>query len=199
MSADVDRLSGERAVARDVRPAGVLLRSARSVVSGALAFVVALQAGLAGAAVPAVRAESGATMQPTAETSLLTLTNQARAVAGLRALKKEVSLGAVADWRSLDMLDNDYFAHEIPPTGRMVFSELDRRRICYKLAGENIGWNTYPASEAVAAIQASFMDSPSHRSNIFARTWDAAGVGAYLAPSGKWMFTVLFSQRCRKK
>lgn len=199
MSADVDRLSGGRAVARDVRPAGTLRRLARSVVPGALALVVALQAGLAVPAAAPVHAESGSTMQPSAETSLLTLTNQARAVAGLRALRKNVALAGVADWRSLDMLNNDYFAHEIPPTGRMVFSELDRKKICYKLAGENIGWNTYPAAEAVSAIQASFMNSPAHRSNIMGKAWDTAGVGAYLAPSGKWMFTVLFSQSCKKK
>ncbi len=199
MSTDVDRLSGGRAVAWHVRPAGALRRLARSLIPGALALVVALQAVFSGPAAQVVRAEGGSTMQPSAETSLLTLTNQARAVAGLRALKKDTSLAGVADWRSLDMLNNDYFAHEIPPSGRMVFSELDRKKICYKLAGENIGWNTYPAAEAVAAIQTSFMNSPGHRSNILGKAWDAAGIGAYLAPSGKWMFTVLFSQRCKKK
>ncbi len=199
MNADVDRLSGGRAVARPVRFRRAPRRLARSVVPAALALVVALQAASAGAGAEPVRAESGATMDSTAETSLLTLTNQARAVAGLRALKKDTSLSGVADWRSLDMLNRDYFAHEIPPSGRMVFAELDRKKICYKLAGENIGWNTYPSAEAVAQIQASFMNSPGHRSNILGRVWDAAGIGAYLAPSGKWMFTVLFSQRCKKK
>ena len=199
MSTDVDRLSGRRAVARPERLWGAPRRLARSVAPLALALVTVLEAVAAGAGVAPVRAENGATMQATAETSLLTLTNQARAVAGLRALRKDTSLASVADWRSLDMLERDYFAHEIPPSGRMVFSELDRRKICYRLAGENIGWNTHPAAAAVGAIQGSFMNSPTHRSNIMGRAWDTAGVGAYLAPSGKWMFTVLFSQRCTKK
>ncbi len=152
-----------------------------------------------GASSPApVRAESGAVQRPAAETTLLTLTNQARAAAGFRALKRDATLTSVGRWRSSDMLARDYFSHEIPPSGKLVFRELDRRRYCYKVAGENIGWNTYPDAESAGRIQQSFMGSAGHRANIMGRSWDAAGIGAYLAPSGRWMYTVLFAQRCTR-
>jgi uncharacterized protein YkwD len=41
------------------------------------------------------------------------------------------------------MIDNDYFSHSIPGVGN-VFDVLDQRGYCYEVAGENIGWNTYP-------------------------------------------------------
>jgi uncharacterized protein YkwD len=130
------------------------------------------------------------------ERELVGLTNQARASAGLRALKIDSTLTSIARWRSKDMIVNDYFSHNIPPSGKMVFSVLDSKGYCYSLAGENIGWNNYPDDAATATIQRQFMASPDHRANILGKRWDAIGVGAYKAPNGKKMWTVLFADRC---
>jgi uncharacterized protein YkwD len=138
--------------------------------------------------------ESG-TFNSTSEKDLIALTNRSRAAAGLKALKIDSTLTSVARWRSKDMITRDYFSHDIPGYGS-VFKKLDAKGYCYKVAGENIGWNTYPDDVATAAIHKMFMDSSSHRKNILGRAWDVIGVGAYQGPGGKKMWTVLFADKC---
>lgn len=135
------------------------------------------------------------TYSSTSEHELVSLTNQARASAGLRALKVDSTLTSIARWRSKDMITRNYFSHTIPGSTN-VFHVLDQKGYCYHLAGENIGWNTYPDDVATATIQQSFMNSAGHRANILGKTWDAIGVGAYKGPDGKKMWTVLFADRC---
>ena len=115
---------------------------------------------------------------PSSEAELIALTNRSRANAGLSTLKVDAKLTAIARWRSQDMIERDYFSHTIPGYGK-VFNKLDEEGYCYTLAGENIGWNTYPADQATAAIHQMFMDSSGHRSNILGERWDVIGVGAY--------------------
>jgi len=129
------------------------------------------------------------------EQQLLALTNQARASAGRRSLRWDSTLASIARWRSKDMITRDYFSHDIPGVGR-VFDVMDSRGYCYKVAGENIGWNTYPDDVATAQIQAAFMGSSGHRANILAADWDHIGIGAYKGADGKKMWTVLFADRC---
>ena len=131
---------------------------------------------------------------PADEQELITLTNQARANAGLRALKVDSALTSIARWRSKDMIVRNYFDHSIPnPPGGNVFGEMDRRGYCYTLAGENIGWNNYPDNIATEGIQQMFMNSPGHRANIMGSRWEVIGVGAYKGSTSKKMWTVLFA------
>ncbi len=129
------------------------------------------------------------------ERQLIALTNRSRAAAGRRSLRVDSTLTSVARWRSHDMIERDYFSHDIPGYGS-VFKKLDSRGYCYTLAGENIGWNTYPDDEATAEIHAMFMDSSGHRHNILERRWETIGVGAYKGSDGKKMWTVLFADKC---
>ncbi len=130
------------------------------------------------------------------EQQLVGLTNQARASAGLRSLKVDSTLAAIARSRSKDMIVRNYFSHSIPPAGYNVFHILDTKGYCYKIAGENIGWNTYPDDVATAEIQSAFMNSSGHRANILGKSWDVIGIGAYKGADGKKMWTVLFADRC---
>ncbi len=129
------------------------------------------------------------------ERELQALTNQARASAGRRSLAWDSTLASIARWRSKDMIERGYFSHDIPGVGK-VFDVMTARGYCYRIAGENIGWNDYPDDVATAKIQAMFMASPGHRSNILGTAWDHIGIGAYKAASGKKMWTVLFADRC---
>jgi uncharacterized protein YkwD len=126
---------------------------------------------------------------------LVTLTNRARANAGLRSLKVDSTLAGVARWRSKDMIQRNYFSHSIPGYGK-VWDKLHAIGYCYKVGGENIGWNNYPDDIATSAIQKMFMDSSGHRANILGRAWDVIGIGAYKGPTGKKMWTVLFADKC---
>jgi uncharacterized protein YkwD len=132
----------------------------------------------------------------TSERQLVSLTNQARASAGLRSLKIDSTLTSIARWRSKDMIVRDYFSHTIKGTSYNVFHTLDQKGYCYRIAGENIGWNNYPDDVATTTIQRQFMNSPDHRANILGKAWDVIGVGAYKGPTGKKMWTVLFADRC---
>lgn len=129
------------------------------------------------------------------EQQLMALTNQARSSAGRKALRWDGALGSIARWRSKDMIKRGYFSHDIPGGGQ-VFDEMSNRGYCYKVAGENIGWNTYPDDVATAQIQQMFMNSAGHRSNIVGKDWDRIGIGAYKGADGKKMWTVLFADSC---
>jgi uncharacterized protein YkwD len=130
------------------------------------------------------------------ESTLVSLTNQARAAAGLKALKVDSKLTAIARSRSKDMIVRDYFSHTILGTNYNVFHILDTKGYCYRIAGENIGWNNYPDDVATNTIQRQFMNSAGHRANILGKAWDAVGIGAYKGPTGKKMWTVIFADRC---
>jgi uncharacterized protein YkwD len=130
------------------------------------------------------------------EKQLVSLTNQSRAAAGLRALRVDSALTSIARWRSKDMITRNYFSHNIPPSGYNVFHVLDQKGYCYAIAGENIGWNNYPDDIATAVVHNSFMQSAGHRSNILGKRWDVIGVGAYKGPTGKKMWTVIFADKC---
>lgn len=138
---------------------------------------------------------NGNAFSSTDEALLVKLTNQARASAGLPALKVDATLTSVARWRSQDMIDRDYFSHSIPPNGTKVFDELKRIGYCYTAAGENIGTNNYPDDVATQTIQDGFMASSGHRANILG-TWAVIGIGAYKGADGKHVWTVLFANKC---
>ncbi|HET7167658.1 MAG TPA: CAP domain-containing protein [Candidatus Limnocylindrales bacterium] len=142
-----------------------------------------------------VAAWSSGAFSSSSEQQLIALTNRSRAAAGLRSLRVDSRLTSIARWRSKDMIRRDYFSHSIPGYGS-VFDRLDASGYCYKVAGENIGWNTNPDGEATAVIHRMFMASSGHRANILGRSWDAIGVGAYKGADGKKMWTVLFADRC---
>jgi uncharacterized protein YkwD len=131
------------------------------------------------------------------EQELLTRTNQARASAGRRALRWDSDLASIARSRSKDMIERGYFSHEIAGSGRHVWDLMSDRGYCYRLAGENIGWNQHwPDGQETAEIQKSFMGSPGHRENLLGPDWDVVGIGAYKGADGKAMWTVVFADKC---
>ncbi len=131
------------------------------------------------------------------EQELLALTNQARASAGLRAVRWDATLGSIARYRSQDMIERNYFDHTIAGSGRHVWDVMDDRGYCYELAGENIGWNQHWADDqATGEIHKSFMGSPGHRGNILGNAWEVVGIGAYTGADGKAMWTVVFANKC---
>ncbi|MBI2763787.1 MAG: hypothetical protein HYX54_08585 [Chloroflexi bacterium] len=125
---------------------------------------------------------------------LAQLTNQARVSAGLNALKLDATLTNVAEWRSKDMIDRNYFSHTTPD-GTKVFDELKRLGYCYVGAGENLGRNDFSDETATQSIQDGFMGSAGHRAVILG-SWTVMGVGAYKGADGTHVWTVLFATKC---
>jgi uncharacterized protein YkwD len=169
-------------------------RSRRAPLGVAIAFAVS-SVGVLVAPAPTFAWGAGS-FSSSSEQQLIALTNQSRASAGRRALRVDSALTSIARYRSKDMIDRNYFSHSIPPSGKQVFAVMTERGYCYNLAGENIGWNTYPDDVATAQIHQMFMNSPSHRENIMGSAWDVIGVGAYKGADGKKMWTVLFADKC---
>jgi uncharacterized protein YkwD len=180
---------------------GRVLRALLATMSGprrmamAVVLVFGISSVFALAAPSATFGWSSGSFSSSSESTLVTLTNRARANAGLRSLKVDSTLTSVARWRSKDMINRDYFSHSIPGYGK-VWDKLHAIGYCYKVAGENIGWNNNPDSEATAAIQQAFMGSSGHRANILGKAWDVIGIGAYKGSDGKKMWTVLFADKC---
>ncbi|HSO30222.1 MAG TPA: CAP domain-containing protein [Candidatus Sulfomarinibacteraceae bacterium] len=167
-------------------------RHRRSLAGLALAAALALTVALPGA----VFAWDAGSFSAADEQLLVTLTNQARAAAGLASLKVDPKLVDMARWRSKDMIDRNYFSHSIPPDGKKVFDYLTSSGYCFKLAGENLGTNNFPDDIATETIQQGFMDSAGHRANILGSSWSVIGIGAYKGADGKHMWTVLFAATC---
>jgi uncharacterized protein YkwD len=160
-----------------------------------LAFSLVFGAGSLLALPSSTLAWDAGSFNGSSESQLYSLTNQARANAGLASLRIDGSLASIARSRSQDMEDRGYFSHEIPPSGKMVWDVMDARGYCYNLAGENIGWNNFPDDEATAQIQRMFMDSAEHHDNILGRAWDVMGIGAYKGADGHMTWTVLFADK----
>jgi uncharacterized protein YkwD len=134
------------------------------------------------------------------ETQLIALQNQARASGGRRALKQDLALRKIARWRSKDMADRDYFSHTIKGTSRNVFWYMEHKYgYCFKLAGENIGTVTWPGAsedDATKWVFDQFMNSSGHRKNIMGSAWDVVGVGAFKTSGDRFLWTVIFADRC---
>lgn len=128
---------------------------------------------------------------PRLERDLVAITNVDRTSNGLSALIEDGQLIEIARERSEDMIQRDYFSHEIPPTGERVFAIMDRRGVPFEVAGENLGWNTAGREATVQHVEKDFMNSPSHRSNILRDVFTTIGVGAVPAPD-RIMYSVLF-------
>jgi len=169
-----------------------------------VALVVALAFALGAGAVfaapsPAFAWDPG-TYSSASESSVIAMQNEARASAGLGALKADADLRTIARWRSKDMVERDYFSHTIKGTTRKVFWYMQNEyNYCFKVAGENIGTVTWPDAtedDVTAYVFKEWMNSSGHRANILGTSWDHVGVGAIRTSGDKYMWTVLFADKC---
>ncbi len=141
--------------------------------------------------------------QGAGEATLWQLLNGARSNNGMAPLQQNGTLVGLARWRSKDMIQRDYFEHEVPGTGCQVYCWYDSSGLSYVWAGENIGWNSGQSdAQSAVAVHEQFMNSAGHRANVLNAAFTAGGVGAYGADGVKFqgyvqnprMFTELFLQ-----
>lgn len=103
---------------------------------------------------------------------VIDLTNAERKKNGLPALKADSQLSGVAQKKSEDMRQNNYFSHTSPTYG----SPFDMMRdfgVSYKTAGENIAQGQQSPQEVVQA----WMNSEGHRKNILSQDFTHIGIG----------------------
>ncbi|KON90348.1 hypothetical protein AF332_17420 [Sporosarcina globispora] len=106
------------------------------------------------------------------ESKVIQLTNAERQKNGLSALKSDKPLSGVAQAKSNDMQQKNYFSHTSPTYG----SPFDMMRdfgVNYSSAGENIAMGQQTPEQVVQA----WMESEGHRKNILNGTFTHIGVG----------------------
>jgi len=106
------------------------------------------------------------------ELKVIELTNKERAKYGLKPLKADWDLTEVARYKSLDMLNKNYFDHQSPTYGS-PFDMMEQFGINYTAAGENIAAG-YSTPESVVE---GWMNSEGHRENILNGDFTHIGVG----------------------
>ncbi len=106
------------------------------------------------------------------ESKVIQLTNAEREKNGLNALQSDKPLSGVAQAKSNDMQQKNYFSHTSPTYG----SPFDMMRdfgVNYSSAGENIAMGQQTPEQVVQA----WMESEGHRKNILNGTFTHIGVG----------------------
>lgn len=106
------------------------------------------------------------------EQEVIRLINEIRADNGLNTLSHHWQLSRVARFKSQDMRENRYFAHNSPVYGT-PFQMIRSFGISFRSAGENIAKGYHTPRSVVNA----WMDSPGHRSNILNSAYTHIGVG----------------------
>ncbi|GGA45400.1 SafA/ExsA family spore coat assembly protein [Psychrobacillus lasiicapitis] len=125
--------------------------------------------------------------QASVEQEVIKLINIERANAGLPALKDDWELARVAEAKSQDMHDKNYFDHTSPTYGS-PFDMMKAYGVTYKAAGENIAKGQQSAADVVKA----WMNSEGHRANILNKNFTHIGVG-YVKDGNYW--TQMFIQK----
>ena len=103
---------------------------------------------------------------------VIDLTNAERRKNGLPALTADAKLNSVAQAKSSDMQQNNYFSHASPTYGS-PFDMMRDQGVSYKSAGENIAKGQRTPQEVVQA----WMNSEGHRRNILSNDYTHIGVG----------------------
>lgn len=114
------------------------------------------------------------------EAEVIRLVNEIRQQNGLRPLTANWELSRVARYKSQDMADRGYFAHNSPTYGSPG-QMIKAFGLSYRTAGENIA-KGYASPQAVVN---GWMNSSGHRANILNASYTQIGVG-YVARSNHW-------------
>lgn len=114
------------------------------------------------------------------EQEVIRLVNEIRQENGLTPLTYNWELSRVARFKSQDMKDNRYFAHNSPTYGT-PFQMIRNFGISFRTAGENIA-KGYKTPQAVVN---GWMNSSGHRANILNAAYTQIGVG-YVAGGNYW-------------
>jgi len=122
-----------------------------------------------------------------AENRALALINAHRRAHGLRLLRADDRLAAVARAHAYDMARRGYFSHA-DRRGQSPFDRMARGGIRYRAAAENLAVAS-TTDQAVAA----WMDSHGHRANILGRRFTHTGIGMARSTSGRLYIVQLFA------
>lgn len=102
---------------------------------------------------------------------IIDITNVKRREQGLGILKLDAQLSSAAAAKAGDMFARDYWAH-VSPIGTQPWFFISQAGYGYRYAGENLARDF---NDSAAVVQA-WVDSPSHRENLFNPKYQDVGV-----------------------
>jgi uncharacterized protein YkwD len=138
------------------------------------------------------------------ENKVVELCNIERAKAGLGPLEMNSTLREIARFKSKEMGEHQYFAHESKVTGDHCWDLAKQHGYTYTAIGENI-WNMYYSTQdpsymakfkakvTADRIVSDWMDSEGHRKNILRSDYNKIGVGVVVCSNLKAYATQVFS------
>jgi len=127
-----------------------------------------------------------------AESSLVALINADRAAAGLRPLRVDGQLSAIARERSASMAGARRLSH-VQSDGRTMTDLITAAGITWYAVGETIGWNDYPSlRDSTNVVNRGWMTSSEHASIVLSTAYNYLGVGLGLTAGGDRYWTAIF-------
>jgi uncharacterized protein YkwD len=121
------------------------------------------------------------------EKEMFELVNADRKAHQKPPLRYDPRLADVARAHSTDMLENGFFAHRSPRTGRIA-DRLRDAEIRVMSGAENIARNL-----SLERAERRLMKSPGHRTNILSELYSHCGVGIVRAANGPYYITQVFA------
>lgn len=122
-----------------------------------------------------------------AELEMFALVNQERRNAGVPELVWAPGIVPVSRSHATDMWERSYFGH-VSPDGEDVGDRLQKQKINYTLAGENLA-----LAPTTATAHTGLMNSEEHRANIFEPGFKRVGIGVIDNGYYGKMFVQVFS------
>ena len=121
------------------------------------------------------------------ETEVIRLVNIERSKKGLQSLQQNWELSRVARYKSQDMINKGYFAHNSPTYGS-PFQMMESFGIKFSAAAENIAQGQRTPEQ----VMNNWMNSPGHRNNILSPSYYQIGVGVAKDSKGNLTWTQMF-------
>lgn len=150
-----------------------------------LVILLLFQAGSAQAAgLPAPLLYTGCTRTDTEpaqrqfEENVVYLTNLERRTAGLPPLKDNPLLTLAARYHAVDMVQDDYFAHD-SYDGQNLVCSWDKRVVLWYDPWHWLGENIAAGHTSPAQVVQAWMDSPLHKDNILETGFREIGIGFF--------------------
>jgi uncharacterized protein YkwD len=110
------------------------------------------------------------------ENAVACLINDYRVSSGLNAIAYEPTLTYIAQFRSQDLMDRNYWSH-YTPEGTTVFNLFKANGVKYKIGGENLGQATPAGIGSPEAFMNAWKNSSSHNANMLRVGYNYIGVG----------------------
>ena len=118
------------------------------------------------------------------EQTLLTLTNEARAAAGLDILEPNSELAQAARHHAAEMAELGYFSHTSPvPENSRLAQRVVRSGSFVRTLGENLA--VVGETDTAQASTTGWLESPGHRANLLHPRFTEVGFGSARYPDGR--------------